>query len=265
MGNSGHLRRKQASGSGSLDSKVAIITGASSGIGLAIASRLKAAGYQSVGWDLNSDQPAADFPLIACDVASEAAVLAAYDRTVEEFGEPEVLVNNAGLQFMSPIEEFPLEKWNLLLGVMLTGTFLCMKTVIPAMKRRGQGRIINISSVHGKLASPFKAAYVSAKHGVIGLAKVVAQETAAHGITVNTICPGFVDTPLMRRQIASQAQLNGMSEEDVIRKVMLEPQCIKSLTSPGQVAELTLFLCSETASTITGEAYNISGGWGMGQ
>lgn len=248
-----------------LGSKVAIITGASSGIGLAVAKRFQEAGYRSVGWDLNPDRPDAGFPLVKCDVSSESSVQAAYDQTVQELGEPAVLVNNAGLQFMSPIEEFPLDKWNLLLGVMLTGTFLCMKAVIPAMKRRGQGRIVNISSVHGKLASPFKAAYVSAKHGVIGLAKVAAQETAANGITVNTICPGFVDTPLMRKQIASQAELNRMSEEEVISRIMLEPQVVKRLTDPSQVADLALFLCSEAASTITGEAYNMSGGWGMGQ
>lgn len=245
--------------------KVAIVTGASSGIGLSIASHLKEAGFQSVGWDLIPDRPDPGFPILACDVSSESSVLAAYERTVREAGEPSVLINNAGLQFMASLEEFPLEKWNQLLGVMLTGTFLCMKTVIPAMKRRGHGRIVNISSVHGKVASPFKAAYVSAKHGVLGLSKVAALETAAYGITVNSICPGFVDTPLMRKQIASQATLNGMSEDEVIREVMLEPQCIKTLTAPSQVAGLALFLCSEAASTITGEAYNISGGWGMGQ
>jgi 3-hydroxybutyrate dehydrogenase len=217
-----------------------------------------------VGWDLNVDQPRASFPLVACDVSSAASVQAAYDRTIELAGEPAVLINNAGLQHMAPVEEFPLEKWNQLIGVMLTGSFLCMKAVVPAMKKRGSGRIVNISSVHGKLASPYKSAYVAAKHGVLGLAKVVAQETAAQGITVNTICPGFVDTPLMRKQIESQARLNGMSEDEVVTKIMLAPQYIKRFTGVSQVAELALFLCSEAASTITGEAYNISGGWGMG-
>ena len=147
---------------------------------------------------------------------------------------------------------------------MLTGTFLCTKAVIPAMKARKHGRIINISSVHGKLASPFKSAYVAAKHGVLGFAKVAAIELAPDSITVNTICPGFVDTPLMRNQVRSQMELNNLSEEEVLARVFLKDSHIKSLTTPAQVADMVAFLCSESASTITGEAYNVSGGWGMG-
>jgi 3-hydroxybutyrate dehydrogenase len=248
--------------------KVAIVTGAASGIGLEVARRLRAAGYVAVGWDMNANatlERELDLPLVACDVSSEQGVAKAYAETVKRFGEASVLVNNAGIQFMSPVEDFPLEKWNQLIGVMLTGSFLCMKACIPAMKRANFGRIVNISSIHGKVASPFKAAYVSAKHGVIGLAKVVALETAEHGITVNTICPGFVDTPLMRKQVTTQAELNGISEKDVIEKIMLAPQAIKSFTSTSQIAEMVLFLCSDATATVTGEAYSISGGWGMGQ
>jgi 3-hydroxybutyrate dehydrogenase len=248
--------------------KIAVVTGGASGIGLEIARRMRTEGYTAVAWDLNGGaelEKKLDLPIIACDISNEASVKAAYGETVSRFGEPSVLVNNAGLQFMSPVEEFPIEKWNQLVGVMLTGSFLGMKVCIPAMKRAGFGRIINISSIHGKVASPFKSAYVSAKHGVIGLAKVVALETAEHGITVNTICPGFVDTPLMRKQVATQAELNKISEKEVIEKIMLAPQCIKKFTSTEQIADLVVFLCSDSASTITGEAYSMSGGWGMGQ
>jgi len=165
---------------------------------------------------------------------------------------------------MAPLEEYPLEKWQLLIGVMLTGTFLCTKASWPSMKKLGRGRVINISSVHGKLASPFKSAYVAAKHGVLGLAKVAAIERAPHGITVNTICPGFVDTPLMRDQVKSQMELNKLSEQEVLERVFLKDQQVKKLTSPDQVADFVCFLASDTANTITGEAFNISGGWGMG-
>jgi 3-hydroxybutyrate dehydrogenase len=166
---------------------------------------------------------------------------------------------------MSPVDEFPLEKWNQLISIMLTGTFLCSKTVIPAMKKNGWGRIINISSIHGKVASPFKAAYVSAKHGVIGLAKVMALELADFNITVNTVCPGFVDTPLMRAQLTKQAELNNMSEDKVATEIMLKPACIKKFTSTQQIADMVTFMISDSASTVTGEAFSMSGGWGMGQ
>ncbi len=240
----------------------AIVTGASSGIGLAIAEKLHAEGYHVINWDLRA--PAETHPNIRhvfCDVSSEEAVQKAVKESGDNIG---VLVNNSGLQSMSPIAEFPLEKWNQLIGVMLTGTFLCTKSVIPSMKARKAGRIINISSVHGKLASPFKSAYVAAKHGVLGFAKVAAIELAPDSITVNTICPGFVDTPLMRNQVKSQMELNNLSEQEVLDRVFLKDSHIKQLTSPSQVADMVAFLCSKSASTITGEAYNISGGWGMG-
>jgi len=246
--------------------KKAVVTGAASGIGRDIALHLLSQGFQVVGWDLKVPGTPDQFPIVACDVSSESSVQQAYQKTVGHLGgAPNVLVNNAGLQFLSPIEEFPTEKWNQLVGVMLTGSFLCMKAFIPGMKKQQFGRIVNISSIHGKLASPYKSAYVAAKHGVIGLAKVAAIETAPFGITVNSICPGFVDTPLMRKQVASQAQLNNISEEEVINKIMLLPQDIKKFTTTTQIADLVLFLCSDSASTITGEAYSMSGGWGMGQ
>ncbi len=245
--------------------KIAVVTGASSGIGLSIALELRKAGYLAVNWDLQpSSQTDADIPFIACDVSSEERVALALKQTHERFGKVSVLVNNCGLQFMSPLIDFPKQKWDQLIGVMLTGTFLCTRSCLKDMIELNGGRIINISSVHGKLASPFKSAYVAAKHGVLGFAKVAAIEAAQYGVTVNTICPGFVDTPLMRKQVSSQMELNQLSDEEVMKKIFLKDQHIKQLTSPEQVSQFVVFLCSEAASTITGEAFNISGGWGMG-
>jgi len=242
--------------------RLAIITGASSGIGLAIAEGLE--GYQCVNWDISAPKTPDNIPHFFCDVSKEESVRMALKETEAKYGAPYLLVNNSGLQFLSPIDEFPLEKWNLLMGVMLTGTFLCSKAVIPSMKKAKSGRIVNISSVHGKLASPFKSAYVAAKHGVLGLAKVIALEVAPHGITVNSICPGFVDTPLMRGQVNEQVRLLELPEEKVLEEVFLKQQVVKQLTSPAQVCGMVSYLASDQASTITGEALNISGGWGMG-
>lgn len=243
----------------------AIVTGASSGIGLAIAQRLKRDGHTVINWDIRPPATPEDgITFVECDVSREATVQAAFAKTLELAGPCGILINNCGLQFMSPIDEFPVEKWEKIIGIMLTGTFLCTKTVLPDMRSLGRGRIINISSVHGKLASPFKAAYVAAKHGVLGFAKVAAIEAAPHKITVNTICPGFVDTPLMREQVKSQMALNNLAEDEVLQKVFLKDSHIKALTSPAQVADMVAYLTSDAASTITGEAFNISGGWGMG-
>ncbi len=243
--------------------KIAVVTGGSSGIGLAIVKSLLSSGIKAVSWDIRP--PNEDVPFVECDVTSEEKVKEAYAKTIETFGEPTILVNNCGLQFMSPVDEFPLDKWNQLISIMLTGTFLCSKTVIPSMKKNNWGRIINISSIHGKVASPFKAAYVSAKHGVIGLAKVMAIELAENNVTVNTICPGFVDTPLMRAQMTKQAELNNMTEDQVATEIMLKPAYIKKFTSTDQIADMVKFFISDSASTITGEAFSMTGGWGMGQ
>lgn len=243
--------------------KVAVVTGGSSGIGLAIIKNLHSQGIKAISWDINP--PKEDVPYIQCDVTSETAVKNAVSQTIEKFGQPTILINNCGLQFLSPVEEFPIEKWNQLISILLTGTFLCSKHLIPSMKNNGWGRIINVSSIHGKVASPFKAAYVSAKHGVLGLSKVMALELAEHGITVNSICPGFVDTPLMRQQMSKQAELNNMSEDQVAQEIMLKPACIKKFTSTEQVAGMVNYFISDAASTITGEAFSMSGGWGMGQ
>lgn len=242
--------------------KVAVVTGGSSGIGLAIVQDLTKHGFKAISWDIKASTQGV--PFVECDVTSEDKVRAAYDKTVELYGTPSVLINNCGLQFMAPVEEFPLEKWNQLIGIMLTGTFLCSKHVIPGMKKNGWGRIVNVSSIHGKVASPFKAAYVSAKHGVLGLAKVMAMELAEDNITVNSVCPGFVDTPLMRAQLTKQAELNNMPEDKVLTDIMLKPACIKKLSTVDQVAGMVRFFLGDEASTITGEAFNMTGGWGMG-
>lgn len=244
--------------------KMAIVTGASSGIGKAIADKLATQEYTVVNWDLKAPAEPSIHMHIPCDVSQESSVNNAYNLTKEKFGTPYLLVNNSGLQYLSPVEDFPVEKWNLITGVLLTGTFLCSKAVIKDMKAANQGRIVNISSIHGKLASPFKSAYVASKHGVLGLAKVLAIELAPNNITVNSICPGFVDTPLMRGQVQEQMNLNGLSEHEVLNDIFLKQQYLKKLTSPEQVADLVLYLAGPSAQTITGEAFNISGGWGMG-
>lgn len=245
-------------------SKTAIVTGASSGIGKAIAESLLEQSYEVFNFDLRPPEESSQIHFVECNVCEEDQVSRAVNTVKEKTGRVDVLVNNCGLQFMAPIDEFPKEKWDLLINVLLTGTFLCSREAYKVMKENGYGRIINISSVHGKLASPFKAAYVAAKHGVLGLAKVIAVEGAEHGITVNTICPGFVDTPLMRKQVASQMELNNLSEEEVLSQIFLKAQNVKKLTSTNQVASMLKYLISDDAQTITGEAFNISGGWGMG-
>lgn len=243
--------------------KVAIVTGAASGIGRAIALHLQDQGFTSVCWDIKTPEEK-NIPYVHCDVTQEASVKEAYKQVKENYGTCDILVNNSGLQFLSPIEDFPLEKWNLIVSVLLTGTFLCTREVLSDMKKKKFGRIINVSSIHGKVASPFKAAYVSAKHGVLGLTKVTAMEGAADGITANSICPGFVDTPLMRNQVMAQMELNKLTEQEVLDQIFLKAQDIKKLTTPNQIADMVSYLVSESASTITGEAFNISGGWGMG-
>lgn len=242
--------------------RTAVITGGSSGIGLAIAKRYRALNYQVYSLDLNAPPIESDINFIQCDMSNENQILNAFEQIHSINDQVDVLVNNCGLQYLSPVDEFPTEKWKLLIDVMLTSPFICTKAVLPSMKARQSGRIINISSVHGKMASPFKSAYVAAKHGVLGFAKVVAKEVGPYGITVNSICPGFVDTPLMRNQIQKQMELNKLSEKEVLDQIFLKDQDIKQLTTPDQVADLCEFLSSHAARTITGEAYNISGGWG---
>lgn len=251
--------------------KVAIVTGAASGIGYAIAKAFAGAGANCVIADLDpaacdrarSELAAlgATCDAVATNVAEAVEVRRLVDAAMDKFGRIDILVNNAGLQHVSPVVDFPEDRWNYLIGVMLTGTFLACKYALPHMIRHEWGRIINIDSLHGKVASPFKAAYVAAKHGVLGLTKVVALEVAEHNITSNAICPAYVRTPLVEKQIQDQAKRHGISAEDVVRKIMLEPAAIRRLLEPEEVATLAVYLCSDKASGITGAAIDIDLGW----
>ena len=254
-----------------LSNKTAIVTGAGSGIGKAIAAHLAKHGAQVVVADLNqaAAQESADeissqngiSLAVDCDVANEQSVKEMVQKTVENFGSVEILINNAGLQFISKIEDFPLEKWNQLISVMLTGTFLCTKACVPYMKKAKWGRIVNISSAHGKTPSPWKCAYVSAKHGIIGFTKVMACELAEWNITANSICPGYVLTPLVEKQIVDLAKQHGISEDQVPEQVLLKNQPLKKLVSTDELAALTLYLTGPEAQCITGQALSIDGGW----
>jgi 3-hydroxybutyrate dehydrogenase len=249
----------------SLANKVALVTGAGSGIGRAIAEALAGAGARvlihDVAPEAASVADAVGGTFLKADLADTAAVRRLAEQALQEAGRVDILVNNAGFQHIAPIEEFPEDIWERMLQVLLTAPFQLTKHLLPAMKSRGWGRIINIASIHGLVASPFKAAYVSAKHGLLGLTKTVALEAGPFGVTVNAICPAYVRTPLVERQIAAQARTRGISEEVVVEQVMLEPAAIKRLIDPEEVAALALFLASEQASAITGVAHTIDLGW----
>ncbi len=245
-----------------------LITGAGSGIGAGIATELASAGHEIIVTDL--DQAAADSiaalivdsggaatarGLDVTDQANVEALCAALDRPVD------VLVNNAGLQHVSRLEEFPMEKWDLLVQVMLTGTARLTRALLPGMRESGFGRIINIGSIHSLVASAYKSAYVAAKHGLIGFSRVLALETADTDITINTVCPTYVKTPLVEKQIADQARVHGISEDEVIEKIMLKPMPKGVFISMEELAGICAFLMSPTARNITGQAIVVDGGW----
>jgi len=250
-----------------LSGKSALVTGAASGIGRAIAEDLAARGAHVLLADIDDGAlRAVAAPLKGAiaqraDIASRDDCRALVERARREWGGVDILVNNAGLQQISPIEDFPEDRWEYLIRVMLVGAFLLTKYAIGDMYRKRWGRIVNISSLHGLVASPYKSAYISAKHGLMGLTKTVALEAADKGVTVNAVCPSYVRTPLVERQIADQARVHGMSEEDVIQKIMLAPAAIKRLLEPSEVAAYVAYLCSDDASGITGSAQLIDMGW----
>ena len=259
-----------------LAGRSAVVTGGGSGIGRAIALALARHGASVLVADLvresaeetvraiHGENDAAVAAAVGMDVSDPASVQEGIDRAAGLFGGVSILVNNAGLQHVAPIDEFPLERWNRLVAVMLTGPFLCTKAALPHMRRARWGRVINIASIHGKYASPFKAAYVSAKHGVIGLTRATAVETAQDGITANAICPGYVDTPLVRNQIPDLMRNFGVgTEEEALEAAVYSRTPQRRLLDPAEVAGLAVYLCSDAARGITGQAINLDGGMVM--
>ena len=249
-----------------LQSKTALVTGAGSGIGRAIAEAFAHEGARVIVHDVTPDaQAVADAigcTFVRADLSDQAAVTALAQRALEAAGgRIDILVNNAGFQRIHPVEDFPLDEWSAMLQVMLTAPFQLIKDLLPAMKLNKWGRIINIDSLHGVVASPFKSAYISAKHGLLGLTKTVALEAAEFGVTVNAICPAYVRTAIVDKQIADQARMLNIAESEVIEKVMLGPAAIKRLIEPHEVAEFALYLASDKASFITGAAHMLDLGW----
>jgi 3-hydroxybutyrate dehydrogenase len=253
----------------SLKGRTAVITGSNSGIGLGIARALAAAGADVV---LNSFTDRAEDHALAGSIAAEFGVAARYVKAdlsrgeearalVAEAGACEILVNNAGIQHVAPVESFPPETWDAIIAVNLSSAFHTTAAALPLMRRAGWGRVINIASAHGLTASPFKAAYVAAKHGVVGLTKTVALETAEEAITCNAICPGYVLTPLVEAQIPDQMKAHGMDRETVLREVMLLRQPSRRFATVEQLGGTAVFLCSEAAAQITGTTISVDGGW----
>ncbi|MFL5122889.1 MAG: 3-hydroxybutyrate dehydrogenase [Microvirga sp.] len=256
-----------------LAGRVAVVTGSTSGIGLGIARSLAEAGAAVV---LNGLGRIDDVGEIVSGISAEYGVRAIYspadmtkpgsiarmvDLTLETFGRLDILVNNAGIQHVAPIDQFPIEKWDQVIAIDLSSAFHTTRLAVPAMRKTGWGRIVNVASAHGLVASPFKAAYVAAKHGIVGLTKVTALETAEENITCNAICPGYVWTPLVEAQIEGQAKSHGIPREEVIRDVLLAQQPNKRFATVEEIGALTVFLASEAAASITGTALPVDGGW----
>jgi 3-hydroxybutyrate dehydrogenase len=267
------LKTQTAISSRPLAGKVSLVTGSTSGIGLGIARALAAAGSDVV---LNGFGVAAEIGKTRDQISSDYGVNTSYSpadmtrpeaiadmiaATLAAHGRFDVLVNNAGIQYVAPLDQFPIEKWDQILSINLSSAFHTMRLALPAMRQNKFGRIINIASAHGLVASPFKAAYVAAKHGIVGLTKVAALETAEEGITCNAICPGYVYTPLVEAQIEGQAKAHGISREQVIHDVLLAQQPNKRFATVEELGALAVFLASEAAASITGIALPVDGGW----
>ncbi len=248
-----------------LEGRTALVTGGASGIGKAIAERFTEKGAYVIIADVNGAgqdvADAIDGAFLQVDLADTQQTRNVAQRALQEHGKVDVLVNNAGIQHVAPIEEFPEERWAELLQVMLFAPFQLTKYLLPGMKERGWGRIINMSSIHGLIASPNKSAYTAAKHGIIGLTRAVAVEAGAYGITANAICPSFVRTPLVENQLPDLARMAGVDVADVLDQVVLSQAIVKRLIEPREIANLALFLASDDAAAITGSAYPIDLAW----
>lgn len=257
----------------SLKGRRALVTGSTSGIGLGIARTLAAAGADIM---LNGFGDAAEIETLKAGIASEFGVKTGYDgadmskpeqiealvaKTVETLGGLDILVNNAGIQHTSPVDQFPIDKWDAIIAINLSSSFHTIRTALPAMRQGGWGRIVNIASAHGLVASANKSAYVAAKHGLVGLTKAVALETANDGITCNAICPGWVLTPLVQKQIDARAKNEGITVQQAELDLLGEKQPAKRFTTPEQLGELAVFMCSDAAANMTGSAYSMDGGW----
>ena len=253
----------------SLRGKTAIVTGSNSGIGLGVARAMAAEGANVV---LNSFTDTTDDHALAESLGKEFGVTARYIKAdmsspeecralITQAGACDILVNNAGIQFVAPIEDFPIEKWNAIIAINLSSAFHCTAAAVPMMRKAGWGRVVNIASAHGLTASPYKVAYVAAKHGIVGMTKVVALETAKEPITCNAICPGYVHTPLVDAQIPETAKKYGMTEAEAIEKVILERQPSKQFATVEQIGGTAVFLCSAAADQITGTTISVDGGW----
>ena len=253
----------------SLKGKTAVITGSNSGIGLGVAHELARAGADVV---INSFTDREEDHALAASIAEEHGVTVRYIQAdmskpdqcralIEQAGACDILVNNAGIQHVAPIDEFPTEKWDAIIAINLSSAFHTTAVALPMMRKAGWGRVINIASAHGLTASPFKSAYIAAKHGVVGLSKTTALETAREPITCNAICPGYVLTPLVEAQIPDTAKKYDMSEEEVTQKVILERQPSKEFATVEQIGGTAVFLCSDAAAQITGTTISVDGGW----
>ena len=250
-----------------LEGRVALITGAASGIGLATARALAEAGTSVTLTDVDTERgqaetarlPGARF--IAANLTDPGAARRLVAETLAASGRLDILINNAGIQFVSPIQEFPEAKWRELMEILLTAPFLLTQAALPGMYQRGWGRIVNVGSVHSLRASAYKSAYVAAKHGLLGLTRVTALEGAEHGVTCNCVCPSYVRTALVEKQIADQARIHGIPESEVVEKIMVSEAPIHRLLEPSEVAAYIVFLCSDAAAGITGSAVTIDCGW----
>ena len=256
-----------------MNDKIVLITGSTSGIGLEIAKRFASLNVTLIINGLALSDTVKDITnelvnlgakevyYISANLSQPNDIVKIFEEIVTKFGHLDILVNNAGIQFVSPIEDFPADRWEEIIRVNLVSCFYTIKYAVPIMKKNGWGRIINIASTHAIVASPFKSAYVAAKHGLLGLTKTVALEVAEHNITVNAICPGYVKTQLVLNQIADTAKARNITEESVIRDIILHSQATKKFVEIAEIAEMVIFLSSKNASSITGASLLIDGGW----